>query len=261
MTAEEKFRQSNLQGALEDLQAQIRKEPQNSRHRIFYFQLLSLLGQWQRARNQLDVIESLDSQTWPMVRTYQAALLCEELRAKVFAGQSSPVILGEPPQWMAGLMEALHLTARERFEQAAELRNQAFASAPAVSGTIDDQPFEWIADADARLGPVLEIILNGQYYWAPFEQIRVIRISPPQDLRDMVWLPAQFVLSSGGETVGLIPARYPGSEHTADAAIQLARTTQWREVSHNVTQGLGQRMLATDREDYPLLDVRMVTIG
>ena len=83
----------------------------------------------------------------------------------------------------------------------------------------------------------------------------------PADLRDLVWLPAQFVWANGGEAVGLIPTRYPGSENTADSALQLSRTTQWREVTDGIHQGIGQRMLATDQDDYPLLGVRLVKIG
>jgi type VI secretion system protein ImpE len=89
----------------------------------------------------------------------------------------------------------------------------------------------------------------------------MIKISQPEDLRDLVWLPARFVWSNGGETVGLIPTRYPGSEGAEDSAIQLGRTTQWREVSDEVYHGLGQRMLTTNQDDYPLLEIRMVSIN
>ncbi len=261
MRAEEYIRMGNLQAALEDLQNQIRKQPENSRNRIFFFQLLSVLGQWDRAISQLNVLESLDRDTWPMVQMYRSAIHCEVLRTDIFAGRQTPLIFGEPPSWMAWLLESLRLVTESRHDQAMELRNQAFDQAAPSSGMIDDQPFEWIADADSRLGPVLELIVNGRYYWAPFEQIRMIRISKPEDLRDLVWLPARFVWSNGGEGVGLIPTRYPGSESAGDPAIQLARTTQWRKVIDDVHHGLGQRMLATDQDDHPLLEIRMVSIN
>jgi type VI secretion system protein ImpE len=261
MLAEENIRTGNLQGALEDLQAQIRTQPDNSRYRIFFFQLLSVLGQWDRALSQLNVLESLDRDTWPMVQMYRSAIQCEVLRADIFAGRQTPLIFGEPPPWMAWLLESLRLAAESRLAQARQLRDQAFEQAVPSSGTIDEQPFEWISDADSRLGPVLELIVNGRYYWAPFEQIRIIKISPPEDLRDLVWLPARFVWTNGGEAVGLIPTRYPGSENTDDSAIQLARTTQWHEVTDTVYHGLGQRMLATDQDDYPLLETRLITLN
>ena len=260
MRAEEYIRTGNLQEALEDLQDNIRAEPDNSRNRIFFFQLLTVLGQWDRALSQLNVLEKLDKDTWPMVQMYRAAIQCEALRSEIFAGRKTPLIFGEPPEWMAWLVESLRLISKSRFAQAKELRDQAFVQAQVSSGIIDEQPFEWIADADSRLGPVLELIINGQYYWAPFQQIRMIQISKPEDLRDLVWLPARFVWTNGGEAVGLIPTRYPKSETTNESAIQLARTTQWQKVFEGVFHGLGQRMLATDQDDYPLLETRSIVL-
>ena len=260
MYAEEYFRDGNLHGAMEELQERIRTQPENSKHRIFLFQLLAVLGQWQRALSQLTVLYTLETSTWPMVYTYREAVQCEVLRAEIFAGRRKPLIFGEPPQWMAWLCESLRLMGERRFDQALPLRNQAFELAVESSGTIDKQPFKWIADADSRLGPVLEVILNGRYYWVPFQQIRAIDIAPPEDLRDLVWLPAQFTWVNDGQALGLIPTRYPGSENAQDSAIQLARKTEWKELAEDVYQGLGQRMLATDQNDHPLLDVRELRI-
>lgn len=258
MLAEQMLHDGNLQGALEDLQEQIRRQPENSRYRVFFFQLLAVLGQWERAMNQLTVLEELDRDIWPMVHMYRSAIQCEVLRGEIFAGRQTPLIFGEPPEWMAWLLEALRLTAESRYDKARQLRDQAFDQAAASAGTLDGQDFNWIADADSRLGPVLEIIINGRYYWAPFEQIRLIKLSPPEDLRDLVWMPARFVWVNGGEAIGLIPTRYPGSDSADDPLIRLARTTRWQEVADSVHHGLGQRMLATDADDYPIFDVRLI---
>ena len=261
MLAEQMLREGDILGALNALKINIRKQPENSRYRIFYFQLLALLGLWEKALTQLDVLENLESDTWPMVQTYRMAIQSEVVRAEVFAGRQTPLIFGEPHQWMAFMVEALQLTADGKYDQAVAVRDQAFEMADASSGTIDEQHFEWIADADSRLGPVIELIVNGLYYWVPFSQIRSVNISQPQDLRDLVWLPAQFVWANHGETVGLIPTRYPGSENEQNSALQLSRTTEWREVAGGLHQGLGQRMWATDQNDYSLMEVRSVELG
>jgi type VI secretion system protein ImpE len=261
MLAEDYFREGNLGGALEELQNQIRNHPENSGYRVFLFQLLAILGQWKRALSQLDVLDNLEQSTWPMVHIYREAIRCEILRADVFAGRRKPMIFGEPPQWMAMLLESLRLIGEAQYGPAVALRDQAFESAAESSGTIDEQPFSWIADADSRLGPVLEIILNGRYFWAPIQQIRAIKMTAVTDLRDLVWLPAHFTWVNGGEVFGLIPTRYPGSETAQDTSIQLARRTEWIELAEGVLQGLGQRMLATDQDEYPLLDIRSVTVN
>lgn len=258
--AEQLLRAGDLQGALKDLQDAIRRDPSNGRYRVFLFQLLAIRGEWARALTQLSVVNELDKQAWPMAQAYSEAVRCEALRGEVFAGRQTPLIFGEPPQWMALLLEALRLNAEGLHGQADELRSQAFEQASPTAGTLDGQPFQWIADADVRLGPVVEAIINGKYYWIPFQQIREMQITPPEDLRDLVWLPVQFVWINGGETYGLMPARYPGSENAEDSALVLARKTEWHGLSENTQVGIGQRILATDVEEYPLLDVRHIVL-
>ena len=258
--AQQALAASDLEQALSELQQQVRKDPANSKHRIFLFQLQAVLGQWAKALTQLNVLGEMDADTLAMVQTYREALRCEVLRAAVFDGQRAPLVFGDPPHWLALLLEALRLTAQGQPVQSQTLRQQAFDAAPAMAGQIDGAPFAWIADADARLGPVLEIIVNGHYYWAPFQHIRRIALEPPVDLRDLVWMPAQFTWVNGGETVGLIPTRYPGSEDSADNAIRLARKTEWLECGADLYRGLGQRIFATDAGEYPLLDVRSIEL-
>ena len=76
----------------------------------------------------------------------------------------------------------------------------------------------------------------------------------------MVWLPAHFQFTNGGESVGLIPTRYPGSEKSDDHRVRLARRTEWTEASPEMFIGQG-RQFSTDAGDYALMDIRSVTFG
>ncbi len=267
MDAQVSLSQGKLEETLLQLQATVRSDPSNVKHRVFLFQLLAVMGQWDRALTQLNVAGELDSSTLAMVQTYREALLCEGLRADVFAGKRSPVVFGKPEQWIALLLESLRLMADGKYAKSQDIRDQAFELAPATSGTIgdpagpDSEAFEWIADADARMGPVLEAIINGRYYWVPFHRIQSINIEVPEDVRDMVWMPAYFTWANGGETVGLIPTRYPGSEASEDKLVRLAQKTTWQELDNGVYQGMGQRMFATDAAEYPLMDLRLITLN
>lgn len=254
--AEQCLKEGRLDEALSELQNQIRKSPSEAKYRVFLFQLLALSGQWERALNQLNVCGELDSANLAMVQTYREAIRCELLRERVFAGTTSPLIFGEPEQWVANLVVAAGLSAKQQFAEAAELRNQAFEQAPATSGSINGQAFEWIADADSRLGPVLEAVVNGRYYWIPFARIAKINFEPPTDLRDLVWTPAQLTWSNGGSSVGLIPTRYPGSDLSGDHALRMARKTEWLEPAEGHYHGLGQRTFTTDVADFSLLEIR-----
>jgi type VI secretion system protein ImpE len=259
-TAERAVRDGDLDAALAHLQNQIRQEPAKAELRIFLFQLLSVMGQWDRALTQLNVAADLDARALAMAQMYREALHCERLRADVFAGRKSPVVFGQPDEWLALLIESLLVTGTPRAGQAQDLRARAFEAAPPSAGSIDGVPFEWIADADMRLGPVCEAVINGRYYWVPFARLSRIDLEPPADLRDFVWMPAHFGFTNGGEAVGVIPTRYPGSESAEDASVRLARKTVWQESAPDVFVGLGQRVLTTDAGEHPVMDVRSILL-
>ena len=260
MSASALFASGDLAGCLAQLQADVRKQPADGKLRVFLAQLLMVSGDWDRALTQLAVAAELDAGALPMLHAYSAAIQCERLRAEVFAGKRSPLVFGEPRPWIAGLLQALALQGSGKAAQAAQLRSEAFAAATATAGTLNGSPFEWVADADSRLGPILEVLLNGAYYWIPFEHIQRLVIEPPADARDLVWAPAQLTWTNGGEAMGMIPTRYPGSEQAADNALRLARKTQWQPLGDEQYAGLGQRVLSSDADEIGLLEVRELAL-
>ncbi|PWT83639.1 MAG: virulence protein SciE type [Acidobacteria bacterium] len=257
MTAEEYLKAGRLDEALNTIQDVVKKDPANPRLRIFLFQLLGIVGEWQRAGTQLRVLSEMDPDSEVLARIFEPVLLCESFRSDVFAGELAPNILGQSPEWLALLVKALEHSGKGNFKAGDESRHEAFESAPVSEGTINGDRFDWIADADERLGPVLEVILEGRYYWIPFCYIRLVIIEPVTDLRDLVWTPAHFVWANGEQAHGHIPTRYPGTEHLPDSNLKLARKTEWLE-QNGINLGLGQRVLATDQNEYPLLEIRKI---
>jgi type VI secretion system protein ImpE len=259
--AAQSVRDGNPVAALAQLEERVRANPADAKLRVFLFQLLCVLGQWERALNQLKVASSLDPIALAMAQMYGEAVRCEAIRREVFEGRKSPMVLGEPEQWLALLIESMLVAGRGEPARSQDLRERAFEDAEPSSGNIDGKPFAWIADADSRLGPVLEAVINGRYYWVPFSRFKRITIDEPTDLRDLVWMPAHFEFENGGETVALIPTRYPGSETSTDGLILLARKTEWQQVADETHTGLGQRIIATDTADVPLMEIRSIVIG
>lgn len=242
-------------------QKEVRAKPGDEKLRTYLFQLLALQGNWQRALEQLQVCAQLSALALPMAHMYREAIRTEILRGEIFAGKRAPQVLGEPPAWVGLLIESLQRLAAGDRNAADDLRATAFEDAPPSAGRIDEKSsFEWIADADSRLGPVCECIVNGQYYWIPFFRIKSVRIEAPADLRDLVWSSANLSLANGGEQIALIPTRYPGTEASADDTLKLARRTEWKEAGADAFVGLGQRMFATDEGEFALLDVRRIDI-
>ncbi len=236
----------------------VKSAPGDAKERAFLAQIFMVEGDWDRAEKQLKMLADLQADAIDLVTDYCAALAAERMRVDVMAGKIAPAIMGEPEAWLAKMVEALRLDASGANADAYALRNEAFAEAPAVPGTIDGKTFQWLSDADNRFGPVLEAVMNGEYHWIPFNAIATLTFEPPRDLRDMVWTVGIITLTNGGEWPVLVPTRYPGSDLKAGAedGHSLARRTDWSVLHEDHYAGLGQRMLASDEDDIALLDVR-----
>ena len=263
--AEDYIKAGDLGQALKALEDQVRKEPANSKLRVFLFQLLCVTGNWDRAITQMNVAKDMDAGAILMAQVCGPAIQCEMLRAEIFAGKRTPLVLGEPADWVGLMIQANELSGSGKFAESQKLREQALESAPGAPGTLEHNgqrhAFEWLADADTRLGPILEAVIEGRYFWVPMPHIRSIAIDAPEDLRDLVWTPATFTWTNGGTAVGLIPTRYAGSEKVEDAAIRMARKTEWTEQGEGFYTGVGQRLFATDGGEYPLLEVRSISFS
>ena len=141
--------------------------------RVFLFQLLCVLGQWERALNQLNVASELDAARaarWRRCTARRCAARRSATRSS--PASKSPMVFGEPEQWLALLIESLLRRRPRRGRRSPRSCGCARSRRRRPrAATIDGQPFEWIADADSRLGPVLEAIINGRYYWVPFARL------------------------------------------------------------------------------------------
>jgi type VI secretion system protein ImpE len=258
MIAEQAVKAGRLDESLAELQDAIRKNPADGKLRRFLFQLHCILGNWEKALTQLNVLADMDSESMLLASIFRPVIQCELLRADVFAGKRSPIVFGEPENWVGLMVQANSMVAQGQCKAAHELQVQALDAAPATAGSLNGQPFEWIADADSRLGPILETMIDGRYCWVPFTRIKSVIVEPPQDLRDLVWAPANFIWTNGGNSSGFIPSRYAGTEHVADSALRLARKTEWNDQGDEVFTGLGQRLFTTDQAEVPLLEVRTI---
>lgn len=264
-TAVELVRAGRAAEALALLEGQVRADPADAKQRVFLFQVLCVLGQWQRALTQLNVAAEMDPANLLMAEVYRRALPCEPLRAEIFAGKLEPLLFGEPAEWVGLMVQANRLLGQSKISDSQRIREQALEKAPAISGTIrsesGEHPFEWLADADGRLGPILEAVIQERYFWIPMPCIREIQFDAPADLRDLVWSAATFTWANGGSAVGLVPTRYAGTELSDDPSLQLARRTDWSEPEPGLLIGRGQRMFATDQGEYPILETRQISLN
>ena len=257
MNAESFLQAGDLQSCKKQLFNDIKKDPSNVELRIFLFQLSCINRDWQRAGTQLDVLKDLSDSTLAMVNTYKQLIECELKREKVLSGEIEPVCFGEPSAWLAYYVKAYQHCCNNEIEQANQLLQQGAEMAPAIAGSVNDEAFEWLSDGDIRFGPAIEVMLNGGYYWLPLEYINEINFEPVEDLRDLVWRPANLTLKNKGQLIVFIPVRYPITTETNDAQL-LARTCEWQEPVENFYVGNGQRVFVSDQAEYPLLNVKTI---
>jgi len=249
-----------LDSELARIKHAIRESPAAPEHRIAYFQLLCIKGDWERANDQLKIVEEVAPASALFAQVYSRAILCELERAKVFAGDGDPVIFGEPAEWLAHLIEAFRRGRSGDWDAASKAQALAFEAAPVTKGSLNDHAIEWVADADSRLGPVLEAFIEGHYRWIPFDRISKLTIPEPSHQIDKVWVPAKFVWTNRGSADGLIPVRYFGSEATGSTAMKSASLTEWVEPAPGIYTGLGQRLITSDIQEVGLLDVRELNL-
>jgi type VI secretion system protein ImpE len=248
----------SLAERLTQVQDSIRRDPTNGSHRVHLFQLQIVVGLWNKALMQLQAAARFDVKANAMAQAYREVIRCEVYRSQVFSGLRQPNFLGEQHKWMLDMLKALVAEAAGSNAEAQELRVRSLNNAPAHTASIDGVQVEWMADADSRLGPICEALINGQYCWLAFCDISVLTIEKPQDLRDLVWSPMSVQLRDGATYSGFIPCRYPGTELNESDDLRLSRLTTWTDQGDDVWFGLGQRILVSDVGEHPLLDIRKI---
>lgn len=261
---------ASVSDALTRLEGDIKAQPGNADRRAAFVQFLCLNANWTRALTQLKSWAALAPQAQPTVTLLQQAIEGEQQRAEVMAGRARPRMPGEQWPWLDLLLQALAETDPSR---ASELRSEALEQAEANPGELtlatgdESEPgepvrFDWLMDGDARLGPVCELIVNGNYFWVPFSAIASIRFQAPASVTDLVWRHAMVQLVDGTEQVCQIPARYP-LETGAEDRFLLARTTEWQPLDAEGIHylGAGQKVWLSGEQEFALLTLDMLAFG
>ena len=230
MEAKRLYKEGKLGEAIASLQEELRSNPHDVPRRTFLFELLLFKGEFDRARKQLDVIETADPASYLGTAYHKQLLGAEERRQEMFKKGTIPE--------------------REEGEKS-------------VSGTLNGEPFENLSDSDSRIGPRLEMFAGGQYVWIPLSDLSVVRISPPKLLRDLYWASAEIESRERIEDEAkevLLPAMAALSWQSNDEAVQLGRVTEWWETESGDEIPAGQKILFVDDEEIPFLEVRELII-
>src|SRR4051812_50202485 len=94
--AAQTLKEGDPRAALARLQEDIRAKPSDAKLRVFLFQLLCILGQWDRALNQLKVASELDPLALPMAQMYGEAVTSGVFCRRGFGGKKKTMGGGGP---------------------------------------------------------------------------------------------------------------------------------------------------------------------
>lgn len=227
MTVKELFRAGKLNEAIQALGGELRDRPTDTQRRTFLFEMLCFAGEYSRAEKHLNLLSDVSPDAAVGALLYRSALMAERKRQAFFESKE---------------YERIPLETKPR------------------PGKLNGEPFLTIEDADARIGPRLEVYIAGEYVWLPFEHVGSLTMQPPRLLRDMLWPSA--VVTAGpalkGQEFGevILPALYPFSSKKGRDSVKLGRETDWIE-QDGVAIGAGQKVFVLDGErDVAILEIR-----
>lgn len=254
----EALKEGNFDTALSAAKSAVRDNPGDPEARGQLFQFFCLNGEWGRADAQLEALLTSNQAQAPIWKQFQILTKLELQRQDAHSTATAPAIVGDPEDWMAGFAKAFELHMSGDIVGGAELRSKALEEALIVPGSADGIDFDWLMDGDTRYGPMLEAFLptEGDYCWVPFAALTSLRVEKPTQLNHFVWAPAHFTWKDGRVLHGYVPVRYVGSEQSENRQHTLARETDWIDGVSDVFTGLGQRVLLSSENDFPILDLR-----
>lgn len=259
LKAKEIFEKGQLSEAIKEMTQEVKAHPADPRSRTFLFELLCFSGDLDRARNQLEALDSQDPKADLGMEFYRKVLKAEQVRQQLFSKGTFPKLLGPCPAHVQGHLDALLQIQEGHFSQAQELLSKAAELRPGLQGTIDGTTSDDFMDLDDLFAPVLEVIMQDQYYWIPFSQIRKVSITPPKHLRDLLWVPAQMETTETSLGV-VIPVLYPGSFTSDEELVKLGRVTDWKQ-QEGLTLGVGQHVFGFNELDKGILEIREMTFS
>ena len=253
MVGSELLETGQLSKAIERVAEEVKAKPADPAARTFYFELLSLNGDLERAVRQLEILATLNGEWQSGAALYQGAIVAEQERRKFFSGGPRPQLLSEP-QYAKSYLEAVEHYAAGNPAASAELLESAAEDGRGLRGSLNGIEINELSDSHDLLAPFLEVVMENHYAWVPWESIQSLNVPQPRYLRDTIWAPASLQLHSGDHGEVLIFALYPGSYQHADD-IKLGRRTEW-DTTSGFTLAYGQKVVSADDNDYPILELR-----
>jgi len=244
-----------LSEAIERVTGEVKAKPGDPAARTFYFELLSLSGDLERATKQLEVLANSD---WGSgAALYLGAIQAEKERRQFFHRGPRPRVLCETSYANIYLEAVEHYTAGDSAAAAALLEG---APERALRGKMNNTDIAELSDSHDLLAPFLEVVMENHYAWVPWEAIQSLTIPEPRYLRDTLWAPASVTLHSGDHGEVLVFALYVDSHLQQEEEVKLGRRTIWETNPAGFTVAYGQKVISVGDIDCSILEMRTLEV-
>jgi type VI secretion system protein ImpE len=257
MSPKELLEAGHLASALRQVTEQVQANPEDLRLRTFLFELLCMAGELEEARHALAAIAQDGANAEIAVQRYFSLLTAEEKRRKLFSHGVRPK-LPYPCSYAETQLNAVNELRVGHRDRALELLEAVEGERGALPGRLNGADFEDFKDADDLIGPFLEVAINDDYCWFPWECVKSFSLPEPRRLRDLFWSPAVIELHSGSSGEAFVPVLYAGSYQQDDEQIKLGRATTWRTDVSGISTGVGQKLFALGDRDCAILEIRQL---
>jgi type VI secretion system protein ImpE len=258
MTAKDLMKAGRLSEARRVLIEEVKSKPSDVGARTVLFQVLFLLGEWDKALRHLDMISTQDPQRAIGVQAYLNNVKAEQERLKVLQGGQLPSIMPELPKYFPEYLDYLDALKSGKFEDARAKLTHIDQARPAVQGTFNGKPFEGFSDTDARLFAFLETFVHERYVWIPLETVRELIVHEPKNSLDLIWVTASITTWEGLSMNCSMPVIYPETSLAQDDQLKLGRHTEWAPLGSGLSKGVGQHVYAIGDKDVAILEIRSV---
>jgi type VI secretion system protein ImpE len=256
MTPIELFQEGKLREAIQAQDRFVLSHPTDDAARLLLCEFLLYDGKQDRVRDHLSLLSRDHPGMDGYLHGYGALLDAEAKRRRVLGPLpgDKPLFLLEPPEHLLQRVEALDQLRSGNFAGSLELLDQADSRYSGVHGHVDGRAFDDVRDGDDLFAYVLEVFIDGQYAWFPFDQIGRLKLGPRDSLRDHLYVPAALQWLSGEEWQVHLPALYPNTHKNDDEEIRCGQATDWFAEEDGPIQGVGLRVLSFGDEELTLLD-------
>jgi len=135
MVGTELLETGQLSAAIERVAGEVKFKPTDLAARTFYFELLCLKGDLDRAAKQLEVLASTSGEVFGGTGVYGGAIQAERERRRFFHGGARPRVLDETA-YTNSQLKAVELYAAGDFPAAASLLEAALEKRNPLHGTL-----------------------------------------------------------------------------------------------------------------------------